>query len=226
MTKLGVAANHILAVDTSTAQAGVAVEGDGRVSCLTWNAGRSHTVLMLDQIHRLLELHGAFISDIGAIAVAIGPGAFTGLRVGMSLAKGLVLALDLPLIGVSTLEATALPHLDGHRTVAAVVPAGRGRVVWSPFGGDFAAPHALDEPMNVDVDELVAAVARLPGIVVVTGDFDDTVAAALRDRTGAIQPTRPLRLRQPAALLAIARRRHADGSVDEAASLAPVYVGR
>jgi tRNA threonylcarbamoyladenosine biosynthesis protein TsaB len=215
----------VLALDTATAQAGIAVGGDGRVSCLSWDAGRSHTVHLLDQVHRLLGLHGVAAADLRAVAVASGPGSFTGLRVAMSLAKGFAIALDLPLLGVPTLEAAALPFLDGRRTVVAVAPAGRGRFAWAPFGGDNARPLPLAAARNGDRDEVLAALADA-GAPVVVGEFDDGTAAAFAGVAGAFVPPAPLRLRQPAALLELALRRLRRGDLDDAVSLAPAYLAR
>lgn len=216
----------MLALDTSTAQAGVAVGGNGSISGLTWDAGRSHTVLLLDQVHRLLELHGSSATDLAAVAVATGPGAFTGLRVGMGLAKGFVLALGLPLIGVSTLEAAALPHLDGHRTVVPVVPAGRGRVAWASYRGSFDRLEPVTEPRNSTASELAEATRSLPEPVVIVGELDPATEAILSTSSPAIVPPAALRLRQPTALLEIALRRLARGKFDDAVSLEPVYLGR
>ncbi len=216
----------VLALDTSTAQAGIAVGGNSSFSSLTWDAGRSHTVLLLDQVHRLLELHRIAVGDLTAVAVATGPGAFTGLRVGMGLAKGLVLALDLPLIGVSTLEAVTLPHLDGNRTVVAVVPAGRGRIAWAAFGGSFGRPDPIVHPRNTTVAELAEAVADFPQPAMVVGEFDADAESILTTHSPAMVPPAALRLRQPTALLEIALRRLARGETDDAVSLEPVYLGR
>lgn len=216
----------VLALDTSTVQASIAIGQDGRLSSLTWDAGRSHTVLLLDQVHRLLELHGTTVGDLAAIAVATGPGAFTGLRVGMGLAKGFVLALGVPLIGVPTLEAAALPHLDGRRTVVAVVPAGRGRVAWAPYRGLAAQPEVLAPARNTTVPELADAISTLPAPVVVVGELEPAAEAVLASGSPAIVPSAALRLRQPTALLEIARRRLEQGDFDDAVLLEPVYLGR
>jgi tRNA threonylcarbamoyladenosine biosynthesis protein TsaB len=216
----------VLALDTSTAQAGIALGGNGTLSSLTWDAGRSHTVLLLDQVHRLLELLGTSAGDLAAVAVATGPGAFTGLRVGMGLAKGFVLALNLPLIGVPTLLAAAMPHLDGDRTVVAAIPAGRGRLAWAPFRGSFDQPAPLAAPRNSTAVELAAEIDVLPGPVMVVGELDPGTASVLADGSPAIVPPAALRLRQPTALLEIALRRLERGEFDDAVSLEPVYLGR
>src|SRR5688500_3324814 len=92
----------LLAIDSSTEQAGVALFDGARVGELTWHAGRAQTTSLLGQVHHLLDLHDLAVGDLGAVAVAVGPGTFNGLRVGLSVAKGLVLGLSVPLVGVPT----------------------------------------------------------------------------------------------------------------------------
>jgi len=74
--------NQLLAIDTSTDFAGIAVSGGSNVVELRWSAGRNQTTSVLEQIDRCLKLGGIAVSDLSAIAVAIGPGMFNGLRVG------------------------------------------------------------------------------------------------------------------------------------------------
>ena len=95
-------AGWLLAIDTSTEIAGLALDDGDRRFELAWHAGRDQTVSVLAEIDHLLGLAGIEPSQLAAIAVATGPGMFNGLRVGMGVAKGLVIGLDVALIGVST----------------------------------------------------------------------------------------------------------------------------
>src|SRR5215210_4830202 len=99
----------LLAFDSSTEQAGVALFDGVRRAEVAWDAGRTQTTSLLGQVHHLLGLLSLTVGDLGAIAVATGPGTFNGLRVGVSLAKGLAIALEIPILGVPTLAAGALP---------------------------------------------------------------------------------------------------------------------
>jgi tRNA threonylcarbamoyladenosine biosynthesis protein TsaB len=120
----------LLALDTSTQTAGVALYADDTLLAeVSWPAGRAQTTALLGEIDRLLCLGGLRPPDLGAVAVATGPGSFNGLRVGLATAKGLAFALDLPLLGVPTLDAAAYPHGGHGRPVRAVIAAGRGRFV-------------------------------------------------------------------------------------------------
>src|SRR5829696_8028535 len=115
----------ILSIDTSSHQ-GVLALYDGRtLSTRSWPADRSHTTTVLSEIHHLLENAGVRVRELAAVAIATGPGAFTGLRVGFGVAKGFHLATGLPLIGISTLEATALGFATCATPIVAVIGAGR-----------------------------------------------------------------------------------------------------
>ena len=100
----------ILSIDTSSSQGGIALYDGRTLSTRSWPAERSHTTTLLSEIHHLLDRAEVRVPELAAVAIAIGPGAFTGLRVGFGVAKGFHLATKVPLIGISTLEATALGY--------------------------------------------------------------------------------------------------------------------
>ncbi|MDY6972898.1 MAG: tRNA (adenosine(37)-N6)-threonylcarbamoyltransferase complex dimerization subunit type 1 TsaB [Thermodesulfobacteriota bacterium] len=106
----------ILAINTSTLEFGLAIlEDDGTVLTeYSMSKGAGHFGSLMPALHFLLTTSESDIRDLEAIVVAIGPGSFTGLRVGLSIAKGLCHALDIPIIGISSLEALAseLPSSD------------------------------------------------------------------------------------------------------------------
>lgn len=206
----------LLAIDTSTEQAGLAVTNGSDLAELSWRAGRDQTVSVLAQIDRLLELTGITNGELAAIAVASGPGMFNGLRVGMSLAKGIHLGSGVAVLGVSTLEATAYPFLCLQRDVAAVVAAGRGRLVWQRFPRGAA-------PVNGTVDELAASLAADAGDVVVAGDVTEEHMERLTAIPHVVVPPRLARARRPAGLAAIGWRRFSAGERDDPVALTPVY---
>lgn len=217
----------LLAIDTSTAQAGIALEVNDQITSLIWHAARTHTVSLLPQIHRLLDLNELQPASLSGIAVAIGPGMFTGLRVGLSVAKGLSFALDLPLLGISSLEVTALPHLSPDRVTVATVSAGRGRVVWAPFApGGHSTPQALASPHNVSAEILIEALARLERPFTVVGELPEGTDSAIAALAGGQRIPANLGLRRPEVLLALSRSRFQSGLRDDAAALEPYYLGR
>jgi tRNA threonylcarbamoyladenosine biosynthesis protein TsaB len=208
----GSASGWILAIDTSTEHAGIALAGDEHALARSWDAGRTQTTAVLPAIEALLAEAGATIGDLAAIAVAVGPGTFTGLRVGVSIAKGLVLARDIPLIGVQTLAIAAAA--EDAREVVAVLPAGRGRVVWQRF-----APEGTDPARNTTVPELIDALAAWPESLVI-----GELAEAHRELVAAAHPRTRWEHRDPLRLAALARRRLSDGEADDPVALEPIYL--
>lgn len=202
-----------LAIDTSTGHAGLALGHGEDVLVRSWPAGRTQTTSLLPAIDELLREAGIVPAEIGAVTVATGPGTFTGLRVGMSIAKGMVLALGIPIVGIPTLEIAAAA-VEGARDVVAVLPAGRGRVVWQRFGEDGDV-----RPGNTTIDELIAALAAMPGTLVV-GELSE----AHQERVAVAHPIVRWETRDPAMHLRLAAERLAKGDVDDPVTLEPVYL--
>lgn len=203
----------MLAIDTSTEYAGLALAHGDAVLTRSWSAGRTQTTSMLPQIDALLAEAGITPADLTAVAVAIGPGTFTGLRVGMSIAKGIVLARNIPIVGVPTLEITAA-QVPGVSEVITVLPAGRGRVVWQRFGSDVGSG-----PFNTTLDELVIALRETPDAVV-TGEL----AEAQQGRVAEVHRHVRWHHRDPVVLLRLASERLERGEADDPVTLEPVYL--
>ena len=127
----------LLAIDTSTRYAGVALSEDGRVvSSRSWWSAVNHTAELMPAVSQLLGAAGVAVNDLEGIAVALGPGGFSALRVGMSVAKGLALASGKPLVGIGTLDAEAQPYWQTGLPVCALLDAGRSEVSSAHFGTD------------------------------------------------------------------------------------------
>ncbi|CAN5713571.1 hypothetical protein BH23CHL5_BH23CHL5_21010 [soil metagenome] len=214
----------LLAIDTSSEQSGIALYDGGCMDEVAWSSCRDQTVLLLDEIDHQLTRSKAAISDVGVVAVATGPGRFNALRVGMSIAKGLVLGLDIPIVGVSTLEAAAHPVRLGVMPVVAVIEAGRERVVWQCFdlGGD--ENDGTSAPVNGTVAELLDAIAGFGAEMCVTGEISSVNVERLRLLDGVVVPPRAGRLGRAAAVAELARLRWSAGDVDDAATLEPTYL--
>lgn len=126
----------ILAIDTSTDEAGVALLDGGslRAEC-NWLARDNHSRQLTRVMRMMLDIQETPVSTISAVAVAVGPGSFNGLRVGVSAAKGIVTALRVPLIGVSTLDIIGFQASVQGATVWALIPAGRGEMFRAAYDG-------------------------------------------------------------------------------------------
>lgn len=153
----------LLAIDTalSACSAAVLVDdgGQGRLISRSEELGRGHAERLMDMIAEVMAEAGVAFTDLDRIAVTTGPGSFTGLRVGLSVARGLALVLEIPVIGVTTLGAIAQ---GARRTleeqgsppspVLAILDARRDEVYTQTFGADGTA---LDEPRVARVADLI-----------------------------------------------------------------------
>ncbi len=127
----------LLAIDTSTRNAGVALAREGQVvAARSWRSAVNHTAELMPAVAHLLEGSRLSVQDLDGFAVALGPGGFSALRVGMSVAKGLALASGKPLVGIGTLDAEAQPCLQSGLPVCALLDAGRSEVSSGYFGAD------------------------------------------------------------------------------------------
>lgn len=118
----------LVAVDTSTAYIGIACyDAGGLLGECNWFSGRDQTVQLVPQLDLLLKHLDKTPDQITAVAVALGPGSWSGLRVGMSTAKGLALARDLPIIGIGTLDALAYQQRRVDAPVRPLIRLGRER---------------------------------------------------------------------------------------------------
>lgn len=221
----------LLAIDTSSERLGVAV-GDGeQVAELTWVAGRQQSTVLLPAIDAILGRVGIGVADLGAVAVAVGPGTFNGLRAGLGTAKGIALGAGLAMIGVGTLAATVLPSLAPGRLTFGVVAAGRGRVVAAGFRPDGDGwPVEVVPPVNGSIEELAVRLAGIAaggdGLTVcgeLTAAQETVVRSGLRQRDLWLLPP-GARERRPGGVAALGARRWLAGDVDDPATLDAVYL--
>jgi len=123
----------ILAIDTSGATASVALYADQVLAESTWQSGRRHSAELLPAIEELLTRARVEKREVSAIAVAAGPGSYSGLRVGVSTAMAMALALDVQIARVPTLDVIAWAHAGARRTIRAAIDVGRGHYATARF---------------------------------------------------------------------------------------------
>jgi tRNA threonylcarbamoyladenosine biosynthesis protein TsaB len=117
----------LLALDTSTHLASLALCQNGEALAeYTWDVGASHSVELLRRLEWLLKERGLTLAQVSGVAAAIGPGAFTGVRVAVTVAKALAFSLNVPLLGISTLDVLAYSQASAAFPVCALLDAGRG----------------------------------------------------------------------------------------------------
>ena len=227
----------ILALDTTTRAGSAAVTRDDEVlAVVCGDASRTHGERLPGELDRALNEAGVARQALDLLVVASGPGAFTGLRIGLAAMQGLAMVLDVPVVGVSALDAvaeTVWPSLAGEWQASRVVvwmDAQRGEV----FDGRFVpAPAAADLPWIPDGDPKVGApsqaLARLPATWRQGTLFAGDGAERYRDDIAAWSTAAPI-VPHPAALAPalarIARRRAQQGQAGPPHALQPLYVRR
>jgi tRNA threonylcarbamoyladenosine biosynthesis protein TsaB len=215
----------LLAIDTSTSLAGLALY-DGAVQAeLLWVAGRNHSVQLLPQVHRLLELVGRDAGAIKAVAAARGPGSFTGLRVGLATAQGLGLALGVPTYGVCSLDILAAGQQASNLPVRPLLDAGRGRFATALYERENGVLRRASEIISVELDEL-ERIVRAPCLI--CGDLDGAAREKVRARLGgrAMVASPAASTRRPGVLAELAWQQHQEGRPREASLLEPLYLSR
>jgi tRNA threonylcarbamoyladenosine biosynthesis protein TsaB len=172
----------LLAIDTSTQHASVALY-DGRTVLAEglWHAQRRHDDHLFPELARLLALAGATLGDVRRVAVAIGPGSFTGVRVAIAAAQGIARASGAAAVGIVTLDVAAHPFAGTHARVCAVLPAGRGEHYAAMYRQRRGAWERTSGILTAGADELARHVSR---DTLFAGEMDDAAVAALRERLG------------------------------------------
>jgi tRNA threonylcarbamoyladenosine biosynthesis protein TsaB len=215
----------LLALDTSTRLAGVALYSskDGLISEYSWHSANQHTVELMPRVAQMLIQAGASSTDLKAVAVALGPGSFTGLRVALAAAKGLALTNQLALLGVPTLDAVAYPHHSQSLPVIAIVQAGRGRVCWAAYQHN-PAGWTASSPIGLATIPALAASISCPTLI--AGELAVSDREQLADLSGrqAILLSPALSIRRPGHLAEIGWNRYAAGDRDDPATLSPIYL--
>src|SRR4030042_1540488 len=118
-----------LAIHTSPDFCSIGLSRQGELMAeMTWHSGQNHTVELVPNIISLLNQVKGSPQSLTVIFVAKGPGSYNGLRVGVGTAKGLAFSLDIPLVGISTLEVEAYQHAGYGLPICAVLNAGRGEI--------------------------------------------------------------------------------------------------
>jgi tRNA threonylcarbamoyladenosine biosynthesis protein TsaB len=213
----------LLAIDTSTAQVGLALyDGMQILSEMTWTTRQHHTTELAPALAGLLNRCGVSMDKVNALGVAIGPGSFTSLRVGLSLVKGIALARHIPVIGISTMDIIAAAQPVGKHPLAVVIQAGRKRIAvgwYHCLKNEWQAQGGIK---GTTIDELAD---EIENPTYIAGEFSSEDRSRLARKRAKILLASPVHcVRRPSILADLAWARWQKNEVDDAASLAPVYL--
>ena len=208
-----------LVLDTSTRYASVAVSREGMIMAeLSWRSERNHSVELVPAIRRVVEQAGVTLDDATAVVVAQGPGGFSALRVGISMAKAFAMARGIPLVGVSTLDAEAQPYLGTGLPICAIIGAGRAKVYAAQYADGVSSGHRVQSH-----EELAAGISEE---TLLCGEGLSEAGPLVEQRAGglAILARTPPPTRRPAVLAQLGYERLRSGDSHDPESLEPIYM--
>jgi tRNA threonylcarbamoyladenosine biosynthesis protein TsaB len=174
----------ILGIETATHHVSVAVGGhEGVLALLEVSRGRRHAETLVPAIDIVCRQADVGLEEIGLIAVDVGPGLFTGMRVGLAAARAMAQALHLPMIGISSLDLLAFPLRHADRTLAAVIDARKGEVFYAFYRPVPGGVQRVTEPRVGSPDDLAADLMARGQHTLCVGDgalrYREVIAAAM-----------------------------------------------
>lgn len=214
----------ILAIDTATDWVGLALHDGGTILAeFGWRSRRTQTIELAPAVAQLWARTGVSASDLSAVAVAIGPGSYTGLRVGLALAKGIALGQNLSLIGVPTLDIVAAAVTRMETDLIIVGQAGRTRLWAGQYSwNEKRGWESVGEPILTQWEPLIS---RVQGPVAFAGEIDAASAKLIRRANRSAAVVSPAGSVRRAAVLAEMGWAHwKKQRVTAADDLAPLYM--
>ncbi len=217
----------LLAIDSATRVLSLALHDGQQIAAeMTWSTPNRHTVELAPAIRDMMAHANVQPSMLTAVAVSQGPGSFNGLRIGFSVAKGLAMALQIPLIAIPTLDiiAAAQPPLDGILIV--VIQAGRGRVCVQSYRWSESRWIGIGDLRITSWDSVLAGLST-SGAVMISGEIDTDGQAAIeccREGKRVELASPAFALRRAGFLAELAWARWRGGQIDDAASVTPLYL--
>jgi tRNA threonylcarbamoyladenosine biosynthesis protein TsaB len=213
----------ILAIDSSTQWMGIALFQDEQILYeKVWRTNRRHTVELAPAIQTAISDCGMRVTDLHAVAVAIGPGSFTSLRIGLAVTKGLALSLHLPVVGIPTLDITAACQPIRDIPLIALLKAGRDRLAAQEYRAVSGAWQAQGGISITTAQELENS---LSSATLLCGEIDAEERKILERRwRNALLASPAENVRRPSKLAEMAAKKLEANQADDVVSLAPIYL--
>lgn len=175
----------ILGIESATEQVGCAIGGhEGVLAAVEVTRGRRHAETLAPAIEFCCQRAGIALSEISVVAVDIGPGLFTGMRVGLATGKALAHALRVPMIGIASLDLLAFPLRHANRVIATVIDARRGELFYAFYRQVPGGVQRLSLPVVGSPDDIVADIYACGDDVLCVGDGALRYRDALKEVRG------------------------------------------
>ena len=216
----------ILAFETTAKAGSVALLENGKLLAESYqNTGLTHSQTLMVMAEDMLKAAGKAMADVTAVAVAEGPGSFTGVRIGVAAAKGLAWGGELPCYGVSTLESMALTLGVFQGYVCPVMDARRNQVYNALFYVNCGAMERVSDDRAIALSDLALELKGLDGPVFLVGDGSNLTYTTLKDTIPSLVLPPEHRMHQRASGVALAAaKKIAAGDAGDAASMVPNYL--
>ena len=216
----------ILAFETSAKACSVAIHDGQKLLAESYqNTGLTHSQTLMVMAEDMLKAAGKSMADVSAVAVAEGPGSFTGVRIGVAAAKGLAWGAELPCYGVSTLESMALTLGIWQGYVCPVMDARRSQVYNALFYVNCGVMERVCEDRAIALSDLAEELKTLEGPIFLVGDGSSLTYSTLKDTVPALIMPAEHRMHQRASGVALAAaKKIAAGDTGDAASMVPNYL--
>ncbi|MCR5558828.1 MAG: tRNA (adenosine(37)-N6)-threonylcarbamoyltransferase complex dimerization subunit type 1 TsaB [Schwartzia sp.] len=216
----------ILAIETATIVSSVAVAEEGKLLAeVTAAAKLTHSETLQPHIKQAMEMARVKREDIGAIAVSLGPGSFTGLRIGLAAAKGLAYAWGVPIVGVPTLEAMAENFPVPGAVVVPLIDAQKGNAYMACYSRDEEGLKEVQPIEIIPLDEVVKRCGAMEKPVIICGDMTKKLADKELPKNVRTAPFTHM-LPRSATVAALGLERLAKGEQDNVMNLEPFYIRR
>ena len=160
----------VLGIETSTPRTSIAIGTGSEILAAVQLTARARQDAVVPSIEHLLSWTGLELSSFGGVAVGLGPGLFTGLRVGVEAGKSLAQVLSVPIVGIGSLDALAFAARHTSRSIAAVIDARRGEVFYAMYRSVPGGVVRRTEPQVAPPDHLVADLQAFGGEVLLVGN--------------------------------------------------------
>ena len=216
----------ILAFETSAKAGSVALLEDGKLLGESYqNTGLTHSQTVMTMAQNLLESCGYTPQAVGAVAVAAGPGSFTGVRIGVAAAKGFAWGAEIPCYGVSTLESMALQLGAWEGTVVCAMDARRSQVYNALFRAEAGTLSRICEDRAISLEELAQELKNLQKPLFLLGDGSELCYNTLKDAVpGLVLPPEHCRHQRAAGVALAAWQKICAGEEGDGAALTPNYL--